>query len=239
MNEQVRDGWRLVPARPTPEMLKAVDDEAEEKYLARGRAVSAWALMLNASPLAKYPVEPEVWLDPASGEKCSTISATLKRYNELAGGAPASVASKYSEPLFRNPAMDGRWYSADDIDNLVYELDVLFNGEEDAADQAKLCDLVAQLSAEYGVPNRYMGANSVEGIVSDEELDRAYANADFGNMTKREVVRLGVLKCISGWHQGHTSEMICRELGLISPQYRVTAKGRMYSWYANKGMGDV
>ncbi|MGF6282264.1 hypothetical protein ABH908_000251 [Pseudomonas frederiksbergensis] len=43
-------GWKLVPIKPTPEMVKAVDGEAEDKDLARGRAVSAWGLMLDAAP---------------------------------------------------------------------------------------------------------------------------------------------------------------------------------------------
>lgn len=42
--------WKLVPIQPTPEMLKAVDDEADDKHLARGRAISAWGLMLDATP---------------------------------------------------------------------------------------------------------------------------------------------------------------------------------------------
>lgn len=39
----------------------------------------------------------------------------------------------------------GRWYAADDIDLLVRELDVMINGEEGAAPQAQLADIVAQL----------------------------------------------------------------------------------------------
>lgn len=48
-------GWKLVPIQPTPEMLKAVDDEADDKHLARGRAISAWGLMLDAAPSAPKP----------------------------------------------------------------------------------------------------------------------------------------------------------------------------------------
>lgn len=46
-------GWKLVPIQPTPDMLKAVDDEATDKHLARGRAISAWGLMLDAAPMAQ------------------------------------------------------------------------------------------------------------------------------------------------------------------------------------------
>lgn len=43
-------GWRMVPVEPTQEMLRSVDIEAEDKYLARGRAISAWKSMLEAAP---------------------------------------------------------------------------------------------------------------------------------------------------------------------------------------------
>jgi hypothetical protein len=43
------------------------------------------------------------------------------------------------------PPEAGDWYRAEDIDSLVQELDVLLNGEEGAARQAGLCDIVAQV----------------------------------------------------------------------------------------------
>lgn len=71
-------------------------------------------------------------------------------------------------------------------------------------------------------------------IVSDEEIERVHANANFGgDLTKREVVRLGVLKCASGYHQGFTSRSICIEHGLITPKsYVLTKKGKEYLWAA-------
>lgn len=39
----------------------------------------------------------------------------------------------------------GDWINADDVQRLTRELDVLLNGEEGAAAQASLCDLVAQV----------------------------------------------------------------------------------------------
>lgn len=39
----------------------------------------------------------------------------------------------------------GHWYSGDDIDRLVKELDVLLNGQAGAAPQARLADVVAQV----------------------------------------------------------------------------------------------
>ena len=47
---QAMTTYRIVAYPPTTEMLASVDQEAEDKYLARGRAVSALASMLAASP---------------------------------------------------------------------------------------------------------------------------------------------------------------------------------------------
>lgn len=73
-------------------------------------------------------------------------------------------------------------------------------------------------------------AQTATELVTDDELNQAWGNANFGGMTKREVIRLGTLKCLAGWHQGHTSKTICTELGLISDKYKVTAKGHAYIW---------
>jgi hypothetical protein len=70
-------------------------------------------------------------------------------------------------------------------------------------------------------------------LISDEEIERVHGNANFGGMDKREVVRLGVLKCASGYYQGHTSKTICIEHGLITKDtYELTPKGKYYLWAA-------
>lgn len=77
-----------------------------------------------------------------------------------------------------------------------------------------------------------------EEIISDAEIDRVHANANFGSMPKREVVNQGVLKCASGYKQGSTSNQILVEHGLIQRRskvtrdYRLTKKGRWYLWAA-------
>ena len=71
-------------------------------------------------------------------------------------------------------------------------------------------------------------ADTPEQLVTDAELDTAWGNANFGGMEKREVIRVGTLKGLAGYHQGFTSKTICTELGLINAKYKVTPKGRAY-----------
>lgn len=46
----VPPGYVLVPSEPTRKMLEAVDSMADDKYVARGRAMDAWDRMLAARP---------------------------------------------------------------------------------------------------------------------------------------------------------------------------------------------
>ena len=71
-----------------------------------------------------------------------------------------------------------------------------------------------------------------EDIISDEEIERVHANANFGGMKKRTVVDQGVLKCASGYYQGSTSNAIIKEHGLVNEKYELTPKGRAYLWAA-------
>ncbi len=69
-----------------------------------------------------------------------------------------------------------------------------------------------------------------EDIISDEEIERVHANANFGCMGKREVVNQGVLKCACGYYQGSTSTQIIKEHGLVTAEYELTPKGKVYLW---------
>lgn len=69
-------------------------------------------------------------------------------------------------------------------------------------------------------------------IISDREIEKVHANANFGGMDKRDVVNYGVLKCASGYYQGSTSNAIIKEHGLVNEKYELTPKGRTYLWAA-------
>lgn len=76
-------------------------------------------------------------------------------------------------------------------------------------------------------------------LISDEEVEKVHGNAHFGSSSKRDVLRFGVLKCASGYYQGHTSKMICVEHGLIDEKtYELTEKGRNYLWAAFNGASN-
>lgn len=66
-------------------------------------------------------------------------------------------------------------------------------------------------------------------MVTLVEVEAVWGNANFGprlNANKLDVVKYGLLKCASGYYQGHTSRSICTDLGLISKGYRLTKRGR-------------
>jgi hypothetical protein len=77
-----------------------------------------------------------------------------------------------------------------------------------------------------------MSGPKAEEIVSDADIDAVWGSANFGGYERRQVVNMGVLKCASGYHQGHTSTQIIAELHLIDKQYKLTPKGRTYLWAA-------
>ena len=72
-------------------------------------------------------------------------------------------------------------------------------------------------------------------IISDADVDRIHANANFGDMPKRQVINEGVFKYAIGSHCGHTQTQILREHGLITQprgpaeNASLTAKGKRYA----------
>jgi hypothetical protein len=76
--------------------------------------------------------------------------------------------------------------------------------------------------------------SSTSEIISDAEIERVHANAQFGDMPKRDVVDDGVLQFVFGYDTGHTQMTILREHGLLRASrprsYRadLSAKGKDY-----------
>ncbi|MEG0139166.1 MAG: hypothetical protein RR818_02385 [Citrobacter sp.] len=63
-------------------------------------------------------------------------------------------------------------------------------------------------------------------VVSDDELEKAFAGTNFGGADHRNELHVAVLKKASGYHCGHTITTIMRELRLIGASNLPTKKGR-------------
>lgn len=74
----------------------------------------------------------------------------------------------------------------------------------------------------------------VEEIVTDQELNEIWGNANFGDkLTKRDIVKGALLKCASGFYTGHTAKNIVAELGLVNKvKWTLTKKGKLYLFAA-------
>ena len=51
-------------------------------------------------------------------------------------------------------------------------------------------------------------------IISNKEINNVWGNANFGGYKRRSVVNAALLKCASGYHNGHSPEFC-----LMSPFY--------------------
>lgn len=69
-------------------------------------------------------------------------------------------------------------------------------------------------------------------LVTDAQVDLAWGNADFGNISKREVIANTLLKCASGYHTGHTASCIVQELGLVTQNWKLSQRGKRYLFAA-------
>jgi len=78
-----------------------------------------------------------------------------------------------------------------------------------------------------------MNAQSIKEIVTEGELDAVWGSADFGSLSKREVIYDGLLHCLGGYRTGHTLKEILIQLGLVyANKWDLTKKGREYLYLA-------
>lgn len=70
---------------------------------------------------------------------------------------------------------------------------------------------------------------ATDRLISDKEIDKAWGNANFGDISKRDVIKGALLKCASGYHTGHTAKVILMELGLVKQsKWELTVIGKQY-----------
>lgn len=75
---------------------------------------------------------------------------------------------------------------------------------------------------------------TLETIITDEELNVAFTNTNFGDRSMRDLIKFGLLKVACGYATGHTIKCIMQELGLIGKSHMkegtLTKKGKEYLW---------
>jgi len=74
--------------------------------------------------------------------------------------------------------------------------------------------------------------NPFESNVSDADIEREFAGKNYGNRDHRKHLEQCVLGRLAGYHVGHTSTQIMKNLGLISSIELVTKKGKRFLFAA-------
>lgn len=72
----------------------------------------------------------------------------------------------------------------------------------------------------------------LEEMITDKRLEKVFRNTNFGNTTKRDVVRYALMKVACHYHNGHTSQCIIEELSLCTEKLNLTKFGREYLYEA-------
>jgi hypothetical protein len=68
-----------------------------------------------------------------------------------------------------------------------------------------------------------------EEIISEQDIDAVWGNANFGDCSRRFILKDTLIKCLAGYSTGRTAKCICIELCLIyANKWALTAKGRKY-----------
>lgn len=78
-----------------------------------------------------------------------------------------------------------------------------------------------------------MNASSINEIITDAELDIVWGSANFGIVSKRDVIKDSLLKCLGGYTTGSTAKAICIQLNLVyANKWDLTQKGKEYLYLA-------
>ncbi len=72
-------------------------------------------------------------------------------------------------------------------------------------------------------------------LLTDEQINHAWGNANFGSTPKREIIANSLLKYMCGFDTGRTAFLICNELELVNDKKIPTKLGKRYVWahYSN------
>lgn len=77
---------------------------------------------------------------------------------------------------------------------------------------------------------------TVEQLISDEQIEAVWDNFNFGATSRREIIRQTLLKQVCGFSSGRTAMFLVRELGLVyGDSTNLTPYGKRYLWAAYSG----
>lgn len=73
-----------------------------------------------------------------------------------------------------------------------------------------------------------------EELITDEQIEKAFENTNFGSAVPRELVKDSLLKLVCGYSSGHTIECIVKELSLVTKGGKITKKGQEYLYWSHQ-----
>ena len=74
-----------------------------------------------------------------------------------------------------------------------------------------------------------------EIMITKEEIDSVWGNANFGDGDRLDIIKLATLKRACGYCNGFTATQILFNLGLTTKKDKLTKRGLfcMYEWFSN------
>ncbi|EQA1140084.1 hypothetical protein AT534_003826 [Escherichia coli] len=74
-------------------------------------------------------------------------------------------------------------------------------------------------------------SNAIDAYLTDEVINAAFENTNFGRTDFRTILAETVMKRASGTHSGWTATTICMKLGLLSKSTRATKLGLTFAFH--------
>lgn len=90
---------------------------------------------------------------------------------------------------------------------------------------AEVDERIAQLEAQATQAQRMLLMSDSSKVISEKELERAFAGTNFGTTDHREILHTAMLKKACGYHCGHTITEIMKELRLIGHKGALLKRG--------------
>lgn len=63
-------------------------------------------------------------------------------------------------------------------------------------------------------------------IITQEQIEKAFHNTNFGGADHRKLLEQGVLTSLTKYRNGHTLTLIMQELGFINKKNKILKKGK-------------